>query len=134
MSCPVLGVLELRQRNAFSGRQGGRTTYGAVRSFEAAVLENRDVDVTEVEPNCWWEGGASTRENLGVEPRKQSRTWGRDKAGVLKLFLKYTLWYFFHYRVSPYICPPQSPQLVVHVHESFFLFARSLHSLTSPSQ
>ena len=50
---------------------------------------------------------------------------------ALKIF-KFLL-YFFHYHLVPlFPTPPSSHHTVVHVHESFFLFAQSLHPLTSP--
>ena len=49
------------------------------------------------------------------------------------------LLYFFHYHLSPLqsLPPPpttfpHNPHTVVHVHESFFLFNRSLHPLNHP--
>ena len=38
---------------------------------------------------------------------------------------------FFHYHLSPLYPSPCNHHPVVHVHESFFLFVQSLHSLTS---
>ena len=49
------------------------------------------------------------------------------------LFFKKYLLHFFHYHLVPLYPPPRhNHHTVVHVHESFFLFALPLHSLTSP--
>ena len=45
-------------------------------------------------------------------------------------FLIYNLYSIFHL-VPLYLPPPSNHHTVVHVHESFFLFAQSLHPLTS---
>ena len=53
---------------------------------------------------------------------------------LIYFFKIYTLLYFFHYHLLPlYTPPPSNHHTIVHVHESFFLFAQSLHPLTTPT-
>ena len=52
---------------------------------------------------------------------------------VYFLFFSFNLYCIFFLIFSPFTPPsPSNPHTVVHVHESFFLFAQSLHPLLSP--
>ena len=75
--------------------------------------------------------GSLSKGSLG-----RRRRWGEPSLFKSYLFVYFNLYCIFPSPFSPFILPPPSNHhlhSVAHVNESFFLFAQSLHFLTSPT-